>query len=185
MIAELLEAFGNRLHPRIVVSFQLWLFPSCFGTTYLSPSVNPLVFFTKRGTKDLWRFVWATRQHTVIGLLRIEPGFLIAAVKKKSFGKFFTYQYTSWNSRNRLHQWTQYGQCHLSITQVPQVVLSMRSWQSIRDTTANDFSGRRSGSRGIKSSFLIPWVLCNFVYIEKHPLWLLQTQRVCRICMVS
>lgn len=51
MIAELLEAFGNRLHPRIVVSFQLWLFPSCFGTTYLSPSVNPLVFFYQKGYK--------------------------------------------------------------------------------------------------------------------------------------
>lgn len=52
MIAELLEAFGNRLLPRIVVSFQLWLFPSCFGTTYLFPSVNPLVFLYQSGTKD-------------------------------------------------------------------------------------------------------------------------------------
>lgn len=60
MIAELLEAFGNRLLPRTVVSFQLWLFPSCFGTTYLSPSVNPLVLLyqsTKVVEKTLSRFV--------------------------------------------------------------------------------------------------------------------------------
>jgi len=48
MIAELLEAFGNRLHPRLVVSFQLWLFPSRFGTTYVSPGVNPLVFLYEK-----------------------------------------------------------------------------------------------------------------------------------------
>lgn len=57
MIAELLEAFGNRLHPRIVVSFQLWLFPSCFGTTYLSPSVNPRVFVPKGVQKTPRGFV--------------------------------------------------------------------------------------------------------------------------------
>lgn len=51
MIAELLEAFGNRLHPHIVVSFQLWLFPSRFGTTYLSPRVNPLVFLYQKRYK--------------------------------------------------------------------------------------------------------------------------------------
>lgn len=53
MIAELLEAFGNRLHPRFVVSFQLWLFPSHFGTTYLSPSVNPRLFLYQEGQKGL------------------------------------------------------------------------------------------------------------------------------------
>lgn len=51
MIAELLEAFGNRLHPRFVVSFQLWLFPSHFGTTYLSPSVNPRLPLHQEGQK--------------------------------------------------------------------------------------------------------------------------------------
>lgn len=53
MIAELLEAFGNRLHPRFVVSFQLWLFPSHFGTTYLSPSVNPRLLLYREGHKGL------------------------------------------------------------------------------------------------------------------------------------
>lgn len=53
MIAELLEAFGNRLHPRFVVSFQLWLFPSHFGTTYFSPSVNPRLLLYQEGHEGL------------------------------------------------------------------------------------------------------------------------------------
>lgn len=130
MIAELLEAFGNRLHPRIVVSFQLWLFPSRFGTTYLSPSVNPLVFLYQKGYKRplgvclsnmLAYCHWPPQDWTRLA---------ICSGGKKSFSKFFTYQYTAWNSSNILHQWTQYGQSHLSIMQVPQVVLDMRSWQS-------------------------------------------------------
>lgn len=73
MIAELLEAFGNRLHPRIVVSFQLWLFLSCFGTTYLSPSVNPHVFVPKGVQRTPRGFFFRVYQHTAIGLLRTEP----------------------------------------------------------------------------------------------------------------
>lgn len=129
MIAELLEAFGNRLHPRIVVSFQLWLFPSCFGTTYLSPSVNPLACLCQKGYKrppgvclsSMSAYChWPPQDWTRL------PN---CSGEKRSFGNFFTYQCTSWNSSNRLHQWTQYGQCQLSIMQVPQVVLSVRSRQ--------------------------------------------------------
>lgn len=90
MIAELLEAFGNRLHPRIVVSFQLWLFLSCFGTTYLSPSVNPHVFVPKgvqRTPRNFFECI-SILLLASLGLNQLPS----CSNEIKSFGHFFTYQ---------------------------------------------------------------------------------------------
>lgn len=145
MIAELLEAFGNRLHPRIVVSFQLWLFPSRFGTTYLSRSVNPLVFLYQKGYKKP-SAVGLSNTPTYCHWPPQDGTRLLNCSGEEKFGKFFTYHIlleTVATDCIREHRMASDTFHHAHTQGCPQCVL-----RAIRDTTATNFRRSRTGPVG-------------------------------------
>lgn len=153
MIAELLEAFGNRLHPRFVVGFQLRLFfffPSHFGTTYLSPSVNPRLLLSREGHRGLGALF-----EQRVSKLPLAPGDWARLLKgstaqnKPDLERFHSPGAEHWG-----------GQCHLPIAQVPGT--AQLQWEQHGDT---------------ESSLLAPGERCAH---QTHPFCLLQTQRIGR-----